>query len=344
MLTKFDANIDMSETSTIHLSAIDQTGKTISEIVGSTEYKTTLHSGIATDANGNEVGSYIGIQAGVNTWADLSGRKNINNWYAYENKDYTWGSPTYGQVISDLKVSDADLFYTQNLVFTPSQASSNIVLDATVDLGIGYAEFNKGENMDKAEFYITAQSAGTMFNHAGYVVNEGAEVHLRLTNPEKHMTEWRKIGAGDLYIDGTGDTNALLNVGGNGKTYLSQTGGHAAYNVLVNSGATVVIKNTSQIERDLTFGAGGGTLDMNGNDMEWYTTGGESREGCFTIQALTEEAMITNTAGQVTLTYKQGGNLQRLLLGFCNRQPACRVRRRRHLDAEQHPHKFDISV
>lgn len=307
-LNKFDVNIDMSEASTIHLGAVNKAGETITETLGDKAYSTTLYSGLATDANGKEVGEYIGVQTGINTWTNLNDRKNLNNWYAYENKDYTWDSPTYGQVISDLNVADADLFYTQNLVFTSSQLTNSIILDATVDLGIGYAEFNKGENMeDKAVFNITAGPAGTMFNHAGYVINEGAEVHLKLTNPETHMTEWRKTGAGDLYIDGTGNTNALLNVGGSGKTYLNQTGGHAAYNVLVNSGATVVINGINQIERDLTFGAGGGTLDMNGKSMDWYASGGESREG-FTIQALTEEAMITNTSGQVILTYKQEGN------------------------------------
>lgn len=316
-LNKFDVNIDMSSANEIHLGVVNKAGETISETVGGIEYSTTLYSGVATDANGKEVGEYVGVQTGVNTWANLLSRKDINNWYAYENKDYTMGSPTYGQVISDLNVSDADLFYTQNLVFTPSQSSNNIVLDATVDLGIGYAEFNKGENMDKAVFNITAGSAGTMFNHAGYVINEGAEVHLKLTNPETHMTEWRKTGAGDLYIDGTGNTNALLNVGGSGKTYLNQTGGHAAYNVLVNSGATVVVNGINQIERDLTFGAGGGTLDLNGSGtynsstwayhIDWYTTGGENRDG-FTINALTEEAMITNAKNTVQLTYKQSGN------------------------------------
>lgn len=113
-----------------------------------------------------------------------------------------------------------------------------------------------------------------------------------------------------MYIDGQGDTNALLNVGGSGATYLQQTGGYAAYNVLVNTGATVVIQDTNQIERDLTFGAGGGVLDMNGNSMNWYTSNGSTpRSGSFTINALTDEAMITNSsATAVTLTYKESGD------------------------------------
>ena len=319
-LSAFDSRIDMSTSGTIHLGAVSIAGKTISETLNEGKenevtYSTTLYSGIATDGNGNKAGEYIGVHTDVNTWCNLYDRRNIENWYAYQKKDGK------GNVISDLQVSDEDLFYTQNLVFTPSQATNNIILDATVDLGIGYAEFNKGANMEKAVFSITAGTAGAMFNHAGYVINEGAEVHLKLVNPvvneTPHMTEWRKIGAGDLYIDGTGDTNALLNVGGSGKTYLQQKAGHAAYNVLVNSGATVIINGIGQIERDLTFGAGGGTLDLNGSgtynsntwayDIDWYTTGGENRDG-FTINALTEEAMITNSRNTVQLTYKQSGN------------------------------------
>ncbi len=302
-LKSFDATVDMSSTSTVYLGAVSETGETITDGA----YSTTLHYGLATDAAGNELGRYNGVQTGTNTWGDLSYLKDKSNWYAYENVDYTFGSPTYGQVISDLKVGDTDLFYTQNLVFTPSQAENNIILNATVDLGIGYAEFNKGEGMDKAVFNISAaEGTGAVFNHAGYVINEGAEVHLKLNNSTSYMTEWRKVGAGDLYIDGTGDTNALLNLGGSGTTYLQQTGGHAAYNVLANSGAKVVIGSVDQIERDFTFGAGGGTLDLNGNSMDWYTS--TDADGRFTINALTEEAIITNTAGTATLTYKEAGN------------------------------------
>lgn len=309
-LKAFDVNLDMSECEegVIHLGAVNNPGETISETVGATTYSTTLFSGNATNKAGAVIGSYIGVKSGTDTWRNYDGRKDLNNWYAAH--EIYWKVPgVIYEELPDLMVADEDLFYTQNMVFSSSEKENKIILDATVDLGIGYAEFNKAGNVDKAVYTISAETAGTMFNHAGYVVNEGAEVHLRLTNPEKHMTEWRKIGAGDLYIDGTGNTNALLNVGGNGKTYLNQTGGHAAYNVLVNSGATVVIGGINQIERDLTFGAGGGTLDMNGISMDWYTTGGESREDSFTIQALTEEAMIINSSSQASnLTYRQGGN------------------------------------
>lgn len=287
-MASFNVTLDMSQTKEVHLGAVNTKVKEITDDKGNTG---TVYSGKVLDASGNELATYQGVLSGVNTWSDLSGLKDTQNWYAYASDDY-------------IAVSDADLYHTQNLVFNSGGDAATIVLDATVDLGVGYAEFNGGK--------YTIQSATTgdyQFNHAGYVINEGAEVHLKLTNPDTHMTEWRKTGAGDLYIDGTGDTNALLNLGGKGSTYLQQKEGYAAYNVLVNTGATVVIGDKGQIERDFTFGTGGGVLDMNGHSMDWYTSNGETpREGCFTINALTEEAMITNGSSTgVTLTYKEAG-------------------------------------
>lgn len=283
-LESFNAHVSMTpETDTVYLNAINTAGETKSDGKNSA----TLYSGQATDASGQVLASYNGVQSGVNTWKDLSGLKDTQNWYAYHSDSY-------------LQKSDAELFFTNNLIFSSTAEQNNIILNDTVDLGIGYAEFKGG--------HYTISSEGeesNRFNHAGYVINAGASVHLRLNNPADHMTEWRKIGAGDLYIDGEGATNALLNVGGSGTTYLQQSGGYAAYNVLANTGATVVISNTSQIARDFTFGAGGGTLDMNGNSMEWYTT--TTADGRFTINALTEEAVITNSNGASLLTFKESG-------------------------------------
>lgn len=89
--------------------------------------------------------------------------------------------------------------------------------------------------------------------------------------------------------------------------------GYAAYNVLANTGATVVIKDVRQIARDFTFGNGGGTLDMNGNSMEWklsHATEADIYNDGFTINALTEEAVITNTNSETaaTLTYTESGS------------------------------------
>ena len=292
MLERFNVRPDMSS-GEVHLQAITHAGDYYADKNGNS---TLTHYGYATDAEGNILGKYTGIKNGLSTWGDLSDIKDVQNWYAYDSNAH-------------ILQSDPDLFFSSNLVFTAQQASNNIVLDATVDLGIGYAEFNAGK-LGKASFTITsAEGASNLFNHSGYVINEGAEVHLRLNNPADYMYEWRKNGAGDLYIDGTGDTNALLAVGGSGTTYLQQKDGYAAYNVVASSGATVVINDISQIERDFTFGSGGATLDMNGNSMDWYTTNTDVEAAGFSINTLTDEAVITNTkAGTTaTLTYKEGG-------------------------------------
>lgn len=297
-LKSFDVSMTMTDSNEVHIGAVNTRGETITDNLGNTG---TIYTG--TISNGNQTLSFNGVQDGQFTWRDMSDIKDTQTWYAYDADLYDDAKNTDGK----LNLNDATLYNTENLVFTSSFADNNIVLDATVDLGAGYMEFNKG-SLEHASFTITGE--GKQLHTAGYVVNEGTEVHLQVTNPANYMTEWRKTGKGDLYIDGEGNTNALLNVGGEGTTYLQQTNGYAAYNVLVNTGATVVIRDVSQIARDLTFGAGGGTLDMNGNSMDWYTTNGAvPRSGSFTINALTDAAMITNSAAATaTLTCKEGGD------------------------------------
>lgn len=278
-MESFNRKVSMSG-NTVYLNAITKAGEKISDTSG---HSTTIHTGDVTNEHGETVVSYNGIKSGEHTWKNLMGIRDTDNWYA--NSGY-------------LNQSDADLFHNSNLVFSAESGTSNyIVLNDTVDLGVGYAEFNGGK--------FTISSEGTennQFNHAGFVINKGAEVHLQLSNPADYMFEWRKIGEGALYIEGAGDTNALLNVGGIGTTYLNRTDGYAAYNVLANSGATVQITGgVDQIKRDFTFGSGGGKLDMAGHSMEWNNSHDASAEG-FTIHALTEEAIITNSTGTTTLT------------------------------------------
>ena len=291
-LQRFNVSPDMS-LGEVYLHAISHVGEYYEDKNGN---NTLTYYGYATDAAGNVLGQYTGLKSGLNTWANLSGYKDLQNWYAYDAN-------------ANIQQSDVDLFFSSNLVFTAGKATNNIVLGASIDLGIGYVEFNSGA-LEKASFTVTADGGRNyLLNSSGVVINKGAEVHLQLTNPADYMYEWRKNGAGDLYIDGTGNTNALLNLGGTGTTYLMQKDGAAAYNVLANSGATVVINDINQIQRDFTFGNGGGTLDMNGNSMDWYTTNSSVDAAGFSINALTEEAIITNTsAGTIsTLTYKQSG-------------------------------------
>ena len=297
--------VQMQGLGTVCLNAVTGVGETVT----SGERSTTKRYGNVTDASGNVLTNtaghaveYNGLASGLNTWGDLSALKDTQNWYSY-NQSY-------------LIPSIEDLFFTEDLVFQSSGSENNIVLNATVDLGVGYAQFSKANGAEGVVRYdISSGGNGSyQFNHAGYVVDSGVEVHSTLTGNPNHMYEWRKIGGGDFYIEGSGNNHILLNVGGEGSTYLNRTNGYAAYNVLVNNGSTVVISDVNQIKRDLTFGNRGGTLDLNNQDMDWYLTAESpesNREG-FSINALTEAALIANYTGSSTLTYKEGGNTRYL--------------------------------
>lgn len=297
-LNAFNKIVDMSSVSavdgknTVYLNAVDEVVGTQSDGSNST----TLYAGKIKDAEGNVLTSHIGLKNGLSTWGDLSGVKDNQNWYNYGN----------GYVAQN----NADLYFTENLLFSSSSAQNAVVLNATVDLGVGYAEFSAAGDAPVSYTVSSASGGNFMLNSAGYLVNENVSLHLQLTSSDTHMYEWRKIGAGDMYIEGSGDNNILLNLGGSGTTYLKRTGGgYAAYNVLVNNGARVVIDDIGQIERDFTFGNKGGVLDMNGQSMDWYTTSTSESiaDAGFTINALTEDAVIANNKGNSTLVYRQSG-------------------------------------
>ncbi len=297
IMEKYDVSTSVAGGSTIYLSAVNTAGDTIADAQNST----TLYSGAVTDASGNELARYNGVREGLHAWNDLSGLKDTQQWYAYDNS-----------YMNTAAVSTADLFYNSNLVISADSAEKvSVVLDDTVDLGIGYVQFKPATAGETAEFEISsAAGESNLLNTAGFVVEKGASVHMKLTNPSDYMREWRKVGEGDLYIEGSGNNDIFLNVGGAGTTYLARTNGYAAYNVLVNNGSTVVINDINQIRRDLTFGNRGGVLDVNGNSLYWNNDADASASG-FTIHALDEQAIITNSAagvkGTPTLTWSQAG-------------------------------------
>ena len=323
-LKSFCVDVDMDAAEhVVHIGQVQRTEQ--SELIealanGSTHASTTTMYGSVRSDNNQVNKDFIGIEHGKNTWLNLYDLKdglkqdskgNNVNWYAYGN-EYLNATNTEAEGLQY-----ADLFMTQNLVFTSSGEETNrIVLDADVDLGIGYAQFSsKGGSAS-----YTIESAGGnsfQFNHAGYIIDKDVDVHLQIANTQKdtngtdYYREWRKTGEGNLYLEGTGNNNIFLNVGGKGTTFLQEHGGYAAYNVLINNGATVnILGDISQIKRDVTFGYGGGYLDFHGaQSMDWYKTaaGDPTREG-FTISALTQDAIITNTTGSTTLTYKEEGD------------------------------------
>ena len=259
-----------------------------------------LWTGTVQDASGNTLLSYNGVKGGVNTWNSLTSLKDDDKWYAYgasflnANEDGTDG-----------KMSMATLYRTENLVFTSGAAQNSVRIDADgVDLGVGYAQFSRTGSSP-----VSYTVSGGAFNHAGYIVDEGVAVHLASANRDAaNMREWRKVGAGDLYIEGTGNNEVFLNLGGKGTTYLNEKGGYAAYNVLANTGTRVVLNDVNQIARDFTFGNGGAVLDFNGHSMTWNNGAEVSADG-FSIHALTEEAVITNGGNaDVTLRVTNGGD------------------------------------
>lgn len=303
----YDKEVDLASTleNTVYINATAKTDEVIRDNIRST----TLWRGTVTDASGVVMQDFVGVRDGVYTWKDMAPLKDTNNWYSY-GSSYMNGALSY-----------ADLYVTENLIFKAGAAENNVIVNADVDLGIGYVQFSKGDELESATYTV---SGNHLLNSAGYIVDAGVDVHLQLTNPAGYMREWRKIGDGNLYLENEGNNNILLNVGGNGTTYLHAEGGYAAYNVLANNGTTVVVSNISQIARDFTFGFRGGTLDLQGITMDWnnsrwdatYNSEGAvtiptpdpSKPG-FSINALDEGARITNSlAGSTTtLTWIQGG-------------------------------------
>ncbi len=295
VMASYNKTVTVGTGETIYLGAINLQGETLSDTAGK---QTTLYSGAVTDAQGTQLQRYNGIRSDLNTWSDLSGLKDTANWY------------NYGSGYLSSNVSYADMFHNDNLVLTAAgNGSHGVQLNATVDLGIGYVQFSRADGVEAAEFTISSGGSGDyLLNTAGFVVDEGVSVRMQLTNPAAYMREWRKVGAGDLYIEGRGNNDIFLNVGGEGRTILTREGGYAAYNVLANNSSTVQIADIGQIARDFTFGNRGGVLDMNGNSMVWNNDNKAEAAG-FTIHALDEQAIITNThANTVSLEWTQGGN------------------------------------
>lgn len=305
-MASFDKKVEIGADNIVYINGVTtETETTYSDSTNGVS--TTLWAGTVTNADGETLQSFVGVKSGTHTWLDLNSIKDTDNWYSYDETYLNASSSGSGK-----DLSYADLFYTENLVFKAASATETqqLILADTVDLGIGYVQFSKADGAETAKFTVSAaENTGALLNSAGYVVDAGVEVHLQLTNPSDYMREWRKIGDGDLYIEGTGDNDALLNLGGNGTTYLNRENGYAAYNVLANNETTVVIQDIGQIKRDFTFGFRGGLLDMNGNSMTWDNDNDASAEG-FTIHALDEGAIIANLkAGTTTtLTWTQSGD------------------------------------
>ncbi len=303
----------------------------MSGVVNGVEFTATPALGILRNEDGANIHDknsnfvFRAVATGQHTWKSLAELRNNADWYTYSDDEYL--NATESVVVEGKEkvvaegITWAKLFQTQNLVFEAAADKAAYYVKVTRDTDLGAGCLHFAANGKKDVVFEVVSDGSNLLNSAGYIVDAGVQVNVSLRNADTdYMREWRKVGEGALNICGTGNNEIFLNVGGEGQTLLNQKGekegesAYAAYNVLVNTGSTVRIADTGQINRDLTFGNGGGTLDMNGQSMDWYLTGGEERDG-FTINALTEEAVISNSAEHASLVFKEDG-VQRFLGSF----------------------------
>lgn len=256
----------------------------------------TLEGNITWAADGKlmqgetEVGTTKGLAAGTKAWKDIAYASDA--WYAWDTETYQVASDAALAATRDVKfVSTAD----RSIVLTGN------VLTGNVDMGIGRVILSGNG--------VTYTISGAYsLESAGYEVEAGCTLVTTLTGALGR--EWRKVGDGDWHIQGTGNNYACLNIGGSGKTYLERTEGYAAYKVLINGGTTLVLGGENQVAKDITFGNGGGTLDLNGHGL--------SVGGGLSVQAFTQEALITNTSSEKVSTLSYTSSTDSLFLGSLN--------------------------
>lgn len=328
----FNKNVDMDAAgNTVHMHGAVYNAELSKHIEDPTnKVETTTQYGFITGGAGFDAVYFCGVGADletdetVYTWLSLYGKKDVQNWYNYNNTYFNANGNGSGK-----QMHLGDLFNTENIVFTSKgQTENNIILDEDIDLGIGYAQFSPAEGAGEGKAVFNLKSSGKvddgqggerdfMLNSAGFIVDKGAELHIQVTNTQKdadgnyYYREWRKQGEGDMFLEGTGNNEIFLNLGGKGTTYLKETNGYAAYNVLINNGATVNFGgNISQIARDVTFGNGGGYLEFSGLESFTWESGENTHvsEAGFTINALTQDATLVNSLGSTSLNYVTGGD------------------------------------
>lgn len=290
-------------------SGLDNNGDTLTirKKMGSLSY---------TGSNGQaETTAFCGVQSGVNTWNNLANLKDLDNWFSYGE-----GYLNSGRNVSEAsgKIDQGELLQTNNIVLTAADSDTySLKLTDTVDTGIGYVRLSKAEGVDTAHFVLSsdgkdAKGQDYQLNTAGFVVDRGVTLDIALTADATYMREWRKVGAGDLIISGSGNNDVLLNIGGNsegandgnwlsahreGRVILNRQDGYAAYNVLASTGSTVVLEGgLSQVKRNITLGAGGAVLDLHGHDYVWNN----SDASHFSLYMMAEGDTLANYSDKKT--------------------------------------------
>ncbi|MGN0836821.1 MAG: hypothetical protein ACI4OS_05210, partial [Akkermansia sp.] len=314
--TGYRDTLGLGDTHSLSFAAAETEVATLTDTIDGITYSGTAYSvAIAgTDLRMSVLASKTDDATGkpVYTWAALNALADQDNWYTYGN-EYFNGSNA-AETAAD-KRSYTELFLTRDTCFRAADSETyTLSFDRMIDTGIGYTEFAAAEGQSATFVLQSADRTAGQLLTAGYVVGKDVALHLQFTNGEDYLREWRKIGEGDLYIDGTGgDNHILLNLGGSGTTYLDRrdaagNSAMAAYSVIINTGSTLMLSGgVDQVGRLVTLGSGGATLDFAGHSMEW-NAGAEASASGFNIQALTEEGIITNSgADTTTLTVTDAG-------------------------------------
>lgn len=264
-----------------------------SRVVSVTSPAGTANLYAGTISDGTNAFEYVGVNVDAqgSTWKNINLEK--DNWYAYD--------------VEMQSLTGKDVFFTTDIRLTAAAVNYDVLIDGRVDTGIGAVTFDRG-GMDEAVFTLRQANASSSLDTAGMIINKGVTVISELTGSSD---EWRAVGDGEFRIRGHGDNYIGLNTGNGLSTILEREGGYGAYNVLLNTGASVTIRDAGQIGNNLTFGNGGGTLDMNGNSLAWTSNGmKQAGDANFAMTMLTEDAVIANykNGSTATLTYSLAGN------------------------------------
>ena len=292
---RFDDHFSVGENTTLHWGAA--TERVAGATSGAFNYK-----GAISDADGNVVFEYQGLESGKKLWKEIDVDK--DNWYAYDT-----GAFKQGEASGMHLVGVEEVYENRNVLFYGGGKTVEINMDADVDLGIGSVTFDARAGKDDASgttaptTFVLQSKGGHTLDSAGFIVNENVTLVSSLTGAKG--TEWRKIGAGTFEIAGEGDNGASLNLGGSGTTFLNRTGGYGAYNVLLNTGAVLKLADIGQVKRNVTIGNLGGTLDLNGNDYVWNNGSSDA----FSLRVLTEDGRVGNLNAEKrsTLTIRNPG-------------------------------------
>lgn len=151
-----------------------------------------------------------------------------------------------------------DMDATRNLIFS---TPVTLTLTAPIDMGAASLTFKKNAKL------TSENPAENTLNSAGFIVESGATVQSTLT--AQPNDEWRKIGKGTFTISGKGNNPAKLNIG-EGIVSLNREKGKAAEDIYLTSGRALLrLEKDGQIDKPIRFGARGGTIDLNGINLNW---------------------------------------------------------------------------